>query len=105
MSTAIALIEDPERLYSMKELEELGVGSRRKHLELIREGRLPAVKVGKTYKVRARDLHLLAEPVGPAPTPAVHVDELAMIAAQVVSIWPRLSAERRAEFGRFLAAA
>lgn len=104
MSAPIALTERPDDLYSMRTLEEMGLGSRRTNLELIRQGRLPAVLVGNAYKVRARDLHLLAKPVGPAPTPAVSVDELAVIAAKVVSTWPRLSDERKAELGRLLAA-
>lgn len=69
MSTAIsphactATIAD--RLYSMKELSELGYGSRRHNLKLIAEGKLPAVLVAGAYKVRASDLHLIAVPVTP----------------------------------------
>ncbi|UGS28339.1 hypothetical protein K8F61_09360 [Microbacterium resistens] len=39
-----------------------------------------------------------------APPAAVSLDELAIIAARVVSTWPRLSDERKAELGRLLAA-
>lgn len=56
----------PEHLHGLRILAERGYGSRHHILNLIAEGKVPAVKVGKSYKIRDSDLHLLAEPVVPA---------------------------------------
>lgn len=64
-TTASAATPAVDRLYSMKELSELGYGSRRHNLKLIADGALPAVLVAGAYKVRASDLHLIATPVVP----------------------------------------
>lgn len=54
------------RLYSIRELADLGYGSKPKIRERILAGVVPAVMVGNTYKIRATDLHLLAVPVVPS---------------------------------------
>ncbi|PFG69111.1 excisionase family DNA binding protein [Propionibacteriaceae bacterium ES.041] len=106
MTTAVASA-GLERLYPLGELSKMGYGSRRTNLNRINSGEIPAVRVGNTYKIRESDLPRLAEPAGAAATPepetAVDVDALAALAAKVVSSWPRLSEERRAELGRLLA--
>lgn len=56
----------PERLFELTFLHERGYGSRHHILNLINAGRVPAVKVGKSYKIRESDLHLLVEPVKPS---------------------------------------
>ncbi|MBE4695401.1 helix-turn-helix domain-containing protein [Brevibacterium casei] len=63
--------------------------------------KLPAVRVGKQFMVRRSDLERLGTPVRPAnalerseaddPT---YLDDLAALAAKVVSTWPRLSDAR-----------
>ena len=105
MDAAIALTERPERLYSLRELSEMGYGSRKTLQTRIHEGKVPAVRVNNAFKIRASDLHLLADQVGPSSTPAVTVDDLAEIAAKVVATWPRLSDDRKAELGRLLSSA
>lgn len=100
----IAFPERPERLYSLRELSEMGYGSRRTLQTRIHEGKVPAVLVNHGYKIRASDLHLLAEQVGLSSTSAVNIDDLAELAAKVVSTWPRLSDDRKAELSRLLAA-
>ncbi|MGO1971623.1 MAG: hypothetical protein ACTH2Q_01565 [Propionibacteriaceae bacterium] len=52
-----------ERLYSLRELEQLGYGGRKTNARRITAGLLPAVQVGNAYRVRKSDLHLLAVPV------------------------------------------
>lgn len=101
------VVDSPERLYSLRELSDMGYGSRRANQTLIRNGRVPAVLVGGAYKVAASDLHYLAQPAGPprrAAASDTSVENLETIAASLVSTWPRLSPERKAELGRLLAA-
>ncbi|MFP3397656.1 hypothetical protein SB749_15100 [Brevibacterium sp. SIMBA_078] len=103
-AAAIAFPERPERLYSLRELSEMGYGSRRTLQTRIHEGKVPAVLVNHAYKIRASDLHLLAEQVGCLATPVMTVDDLAELTAKVISTWPRLSDDRKAELSRLLAA-
>lgn len=56
----------PDRLYSVRQLWALGYGSKNSIRARIHEGAVPAVRVGKTLKVRESDLHHLAVPVEPA---------------------------------------
>lgn len=65
-----ALAPSIDRLYSLRELSELGYGSRNTNRELIAKRAIPAVIVGNSYKIRESDLHLLAVPVTDA-----HVSE------------------------------
>lgn len=97
-----------ERLYSLRELKDANYGDRATLTKRIHEGTLPALKVNGAFKIRERDLHLIAEPVGDAPdeaTSPTDLDGLAAVAAKVVSSWPRLSDARKAELGRLLGAA
>ncbi|MFJ5108144.1 MULTISPECIES: helix-turn-helix domain-containing protein [unclassified Glutamicibacter] len=98
-----------ERLYPLRELQDANYGDRTTLMKRIHDGTLPAVKVGNAYRIRESDLPLIAKPIGDAsstaPKPAADLDDLAALASQIVSNWPRLSAERRAELGRLLAAA
>lgn len=103
MSTAI--LDRPERLFSLRELETAGYRGRDTLHKLIAAGDLPAVKVGNAWKVRERDLVLLAEPIGAKPTDVSDTAYLEALAARIVSTWPRLSTERKAELGRLLAIA
>lgn len=99
------LIERPERLFSLRELASAGYGTRDTLHKRISLGMLPAVRVGNAWKVLERDLVLLAEPIGAAPTDVDEVEYLNALAARIVSAWPRLSTERKAELGRLLAIA
>ncbi|MFC0674561.1 hypothetical protein [Brachybacterium hainanense] len=100
-----------ERLYSLRELAEANYGTRTTLTKRIHEGTLPALKVNGSYKVREQDLHLLAEPVSPAALDdassdeASGLDDLASLAAQMVSTWPALTPERKRELGRLLGGA
>ena len=53
----------PDRLYSVRELQELGYGSRNTIRRRIAEGVVPALRVGKTIKIRESDLQCLVVPV------------------------------------------
>ncbi len=105
MATATTL----ERLYPLRELQDANYGDRTTLMKRIHDGTLPAVKVGNAYRIRESDLHLIAKPIGDAtrtaPEPAADLDDLAALAARIVSTWPCLSTERKAELGRLLAAA
>lgn len=77
----------------------------------VHAGRLPAVRVGKQFMVRESDLERLITPVdadsgpriqGPSPD---DLTELAALAARMVTSWPRLSEQRKADLGRLLASA
>jgi len=97
-----------ERYWKLRELQDAGLGDRTTLMKRIHDHTLPAVKVGNSYRIRDRDLHLIAEPVGAAldeRAPSVDLDDLAALAAKVVSAWPHLSEERKAELGRLLATA
>lgn len=98
---------DPERRIGVQQVSELGFGHPVTVRELMTSGAIPAVKVGGVWKVRVGDLpgarNLSAS--APSPSPSVDLDELATLAARVVSTWPRLTAERKAELSRLLAAA
>lgn len=50
-----------DRLYSLRELYEMGYGFRHTISKFIHEGRVPAIKVGNSYQIRESDLHLLGE--------------------------------------------
>lgn len=54
----------PERLYKLRDLAAAGYSSRVTLQRRITEGRIPAVKVSNTYKIRESDLPLIAQPVG-----------------------------------------
>lgn len=94
-----------EPIYTAAELSKLGWGHKNTVLQNIREGDVPVVALdGRgTVGVRESDLHLLKKPRHAVVAPA-EFDGLAVMAAQVVAAWPRLSAERKAELGRLLSA-
>jgi hypothetical protein len=100
----------PERLFALRELSELGYGSRRTNLNLINAGLLPAVCVGTPFKVRESDLALLAAPIGLATSALIEpkaevFDSLAVAASQLVLAWPRLDPNLRDDLPQLLAAA
>lgn len=97
----------PERLFALRELSEMGYGSRRTNLNLINAGLLPAVRVGTAFKVRESDLPLLAAPIGGAPSEpeATDFDGLAAAASRLVSAWPRMGPSLRDDLAQLLAAA
>lgn len=120
MSVAVApaATGGPERLFSLRELEAAGYGSRSRLQTLVKSGVVPTIWVGNARKVRARDLHKLAESttvdltaVEPLPHdggPSADQSDSAFcdaLAQRIVSTWPRLSADQKAELGRLLATA
>ncbi|WP_067247012.1 MerR family transcriptional regulator [Microbacterium resistens] len=94
------------RLYTLRELTDAGYGSRQYLLNRIHSGELPAVRIGKYWKVRESDLAAVAG-TDPAELRAAEIaaeySDLASVAASVVATWPRLSDERRAELRLLLA--
>ena len=106
--TANPNLERLERFWKLSELQAAGRGERSTLMKRIHDHTLPAVKVGNSYRIRNSDLHLIAEPVGVPSTdeaPVVDLDDLAAVAAQMVSTWPTLTDDRKRELGRLLGAA
>ena len=94
----------PERLYSLRELQDAGYGHRRTLMTRIGEGVLPAHRVGNAYRVRESDLHLLASPAMPA-TDSTAENKLDVLVKDIVDNFPKLNPEQKAELGRLLAPA
>ncbi|PPL19808.1 helix-turn-helix domain-containing protein [Microterricola pindariensis] len=101
--------DDP--LLSLRAASERGWPHPHTLRRYVHDGRLPAVKVGKQFMVRESDLDRLAAPVlamsdlvEAHPSEPNTLDDLAVMAAQMVTTWPRLSVERKAELSRLLAA-
>lgn len=56
------------RLYSVPELSSMGYGSKNAIRQRIHDGQVPAVQVGRAFRVREADLHYLATPYTPVST-------------------------------------
>ncbi|WP_119697611.1 hypothetical protein [Microbacterium halotolerans] len=113
----VVVFERPESLHSLRELAAAGYGSRKSLLARISADEIPAVQVGNAYKIRHSDLPLLAVPRNDGirtadaepshASPPGHAsehpdDELATMAARLVTTWPRLDDERKRELGHLL---
>lgn len=59
-----------ERLYSLRELSDAGYGHTVTLARYIHEGKVPAVKIGHTFKIRESDLPAIAVPVAPGEASA-----------------------------------
>ena len=99
----------PERLFALRELSDMGYGSRRTNLNLINAGLLPAVRVGTRCKVHESDLPLVAAPIGDAPSApfkpeAEDFDSLAAAASRLVSARSRMGSNLRDDVAQLLAA-
>lgn len=57
-----------EHLFTLSELVAAGYGSRAKLMLAIKDGRLPAVKIGRLIKVYESDVSKLMEPVPYGPS-------------------------------------
>lgn len=86
----------------------------RRHPQTVREyihaGVLPAHRLGaREWRIYESDLARLRGPGSDdeerPPSVTGQYDDLASMAARIVSTWPRLSDERKAELGRLLATA
>lgn len=91
-----------DQLLTLRELENAGYGSRHFLRDRINTGKLPAVKVGKSFKVRRGDLHLLASPIG-----AEHQESsptLCDLLTSLVTSYPRLDNESKKQLSQVLAA-
>lgn len=97
-----------ERLYSLRELYEMGYGHRHTITKLIREGRVPAVKMANGYKIRERDLRFLRDPKskdsGSSDT-FTREPSLGDYVKALVDTFPKLDANEKAELGRLLSPA
>lgn len=101
MSRTIAVTGRPERLFTLRSLEAAGYRGRDTLQRLIAERQIPAVKEGNAWKIRERDLPLLAEEVGADPShdvDLVDLEDLASVATMLITAWPRLTDELKAEF-------
>lgn len=91
-----------DQLLPLIELETSGYGSRPFIRDRINSGELPAVKVGKSFKVRRGDLHLLASPVGAARQESAPT--LCDLLTSLVTSYPRLDNESKKQLSQILAA-
>lgn len=108
MSTAPATLD---HMYSLRELSDAGYGDRRTITKMIHEGRVPAVKISNTYKIRERDLQFIGTPIGdpsPAPTAAPPADlakfcdGLGDYVKALVDTFPTLNVAQKAALGQLL---
>ncbi|MGW8483583.1 hypothetical protein ACWGJP_10615 [Microbacterium sp. NPDC055903] len=93
-----------ETVFTVDELCSRGYGHKNTVRHNLREHDIPVeILDGRgTIGVRESNLHLLPMPQRTVVAPPEY-DGLANFAAQVVSTWPRLTAERKRELGRLLA--
>lgn len=120
MSTLTTTRSAPRR-FTVQEAAAHGYGHPSTIRARIKSGRLPAERIDDrgTYWISEADLEqsdlvrfkpagFTGESVEAAPAPvadlANDLEGLAVMAAQIVATWPRLSAERKAELGKLLAA-
>jgi excisionase family DNA binding protein len=118
MSTSIASLPQTLRLSSgddprlaLRAAHERGWPHPHTLRGYIHTGRLPAVRVGKQFMVKESDLERLMTPVHAADSAPqrqgsseADLTDLAALAARMVSSWPRLTEQRKAELSRLLAA-
>lgn len=95
-----------ERWYTLRKIEEAGLGDRQTTLRLIHKGRVPATKIAGSYKIREGDLHLLTDPGAlgtnvAAPVVKKDTDVVEYIKA-LVDTFPVLTVEQKNELGRLL---
>lgn len=105
-----------EPVFKIRELSKMGFGHPQTIREWLHEDGVPfeVVDGRGTIGVRESDLHLLRKPSRRRRSQAelvagasaiTDITSLAILAAQMVASWPRLSTERKAELGRLLAVA
>lgn len=102
----------PERLYSLAELHEAGYGSRRTIAARIREGKLPALKIGNAFKIRESHIHLLGDDPAEVhadagcevPAPAAEVGLGGYLAA-LAAAYPALDGNQKEQLWRLLSSA
>lgn len=120
-SVAITPTDADDLSLTLYEASVAGWGHTQTLRRRIKAGKLPAERVDDrgTFIVRQSDLMRQPDlvrlrkskglPALPTECPVAAVpadlDDLAALAARIVSTWPRLSAERKSELGRLLASA
>lgn len=114
---AATTVRSPGRRFTVQQATAHGYGHPDTIRARITSGKLPAERLDDrgTYWISEADLEQSdlarfkpksrsSAPVdAPSTESASDLEGLALMAAQVVSTWPRLSAERKAELGRLLA--
>lgn len=98
-----------ERWYSVREIDEAGLGDRQTTIRMIRRGDVPAAKIAGSYKIRESDLHLLtgAGAMGVnVAAPVVKKDtDVGEYIKALVDTFPKLNDEQKNELGRLLSPA
>jgi excisionase family DNA binding protein len=75
-----------QELYSVEQVaERLGLHVRTVRA-YIRDGRLKAVRIGKSYRITRGDLETLTGPQAPAPSPARHIEVSSIVEMEGVSL-------------------
>lgn len=87
---------------TVSEVAQLGYGSTSAIRCRIKDGTLPAVRIGNRFEVLRSDLHLLVAPVAPR---TAATSELDTYVKALVDTFHKLNAEAKSELGRLLAAA
>lgn len=89
-----------QRYLSLREASDLGFGGVSTFRKKIAAGELPAVRVGRQYRVLQSDLEVLAEPVS-SKTSAIP-DPIREWAREVAASAPPLTASQAAEVARII---
>ncbi|WP_426716783.1 excisionase family DNA-binding protein [Corynebacterium auriscanis] len=89
---------------SLREASELGYGGNSTLRKKIATGQLPAIRVGRQYRVLQSDLEALAEPVSPGPGNILESipDHIRDWARDVASSAPPLTASQAAAVTRII---
>jgi excisionase family DNA binding protein len=75
-----------QELYSVEQVaERLGLHVRTVRA-YIRDGRLRAVRIGKSYRITRGDLETLTGPQAPGPSPARHIEVSSIVEMEGVSL-------------------
>lgn len=113
LSSAASTFDEP--LYRVRDLSEMGFGDPRTIREWLHEDHIPfeVVDGRGTIAVRESDLSLLRKPrrqrrisrmrrSQPSGEGTSDLEDLAVLAAQIVASWPQLTSERKDELRKLL---
>lgn len=83
----------PERLFTLRQLNEAGYPTRLTMYKKIRSGQVPAVRFGDSYRIRESDLPLIADPI---------TLDFKMVAERLLAALPQSNEDQRRDIARQL---